>query len=202
MGMTQIPEVKKPKLTENTPQISEQNTESEGYSPIGQTLPNLELPAVINGEITTFKISELLGKYVNIIFFPHAFSDICDTEINKISALKHKFEEVNCEVIFVSTDSEFVLKAWTENKYLKSKEKRDIKYPLISDYNRELTEFLGFKSTSNTSERASAFIDKDLKIRNVMIYDERIGRNSDEMLRLIGALDYIIQNPDGFCLVD
>lgn len=155
--------------------------------------PDFEAEAVQGLEFTNVKLSALRGKHVVLFFYPLDFTFVCPTEI---IAFDHKYEEFkkrNAEVIGVSVDSKFSHLAW-------QKVARDagglggVRYPLVADITKKISEAYGVLvhdgDDAGVALRGSFLIDKKGNVRHVTINDLPLGRNIDEYLRLIDAIDF------------
>lgn len=177
------------------------NLENKGTSILNKQIPFITLKGVINGKIIDINLQDFKGKFTVLIFFPFSFTTVCPTEIMKFSKLKPEFDELNCEILFISTDSEFSQLAWCKIPEANNGVE-GATYPLVSDYKHKLINFLNFKNEENHSERATCILDKELKVRHIMINDPRVGRSVNETLRIVAALQFIDKHNDKFCLVD
>lgn len=172
--------------------------------------PQFDAPAVINGDEIeeNFTLAQFKGdKYVVLFFYPKDFTFVCPTEIFAFQEKLAEFESRGVQVIGVSTDSEDTHMAWLAT----SKDKGGIEgvtYPLVADTAKTIAQnygVLGGEYSYNdegdvtftgvpVALRATFLIDKDGIVRHSTINDLPLGRNIDEMIRLVDALQYTEAN--------
>tara|TARA_B100000686_G_C16719701_1_gene934176 strand:+ start:1141 stop:1680 length:540 start_codon:yes stop_codon:yes gene_type:complete len=156
---------------------------------IGKTFPELKGTAVVSSDLdTAFQdITEKNydGRWKVVFFWPKDFTFVCPTEIAAFGNLNDDFNDRDADVIGVSTDSEFVHLAWRQQK----EELKDLPFPMLSDIKRELVDELGIlDENEGVAQRAVYIVDPDNIIRFVMVTDLNVGRNSQEVLRVLDAL--------------
>jgi peroxiredoxin (alkyl hydroperoxide reductase subunit C) len=129
--------------------------------------------------------SSYSGQWKLIFFYPKDFTFVCPTEIIAFANLFEEFRERNTQILGCSTDSEFVHWAWRKYK----PELRKLPFPLMADLNRDLSWQLGIlDKNSGVAHRALFIIDPENMIRFVTVTDPSVGRNPDEALRVLDAL--------------
>lgn len=160
---------------------------------VSYKVPDFTAPAVLgNGEIiNNFNLLKYINKKVAIVFFwPMDFTFVCPSELIACDKRYLKFREKNVEVIGISIDSVFVHSAWRRIPI----EKGGIgalQYPMVSDIKREIIKEYNIEhSSQGVALRASFLIDNMGIIRHQVINDLPFGRNFDEMLRMIDALQF------------
>ena len=158
-------------------------------------LNNICLPSFYQGKIETDDIRPK-RNYLVIIFYPYDFTTVCPTEIIAASELKEKFQSLDADVVFVSTDSVYSHKEWAEGN-LKNK----VAWPMLSDFMKELSISLNMLSDDGASRRGTVIIDKDMKIRHYSYNENRVGRSVKEMIRLVKAIRHVDTKGE-MCLVD
>lgn len=120
-----------------------------------------------------------------IFFYPKDFTFVCPTEVIGFANMIAEFNERNAQILGCSVDSEFTHWAW--KKY--HTPLNNLNFPLISDFNKELSSSLGIlDTTSGAAKRAIFIVDPENTIRFVMVTDDGIGRNPSEVLRVLDAL--------------
>lgn len=125
------------------------------------------------------------GKWRVFFFWPKDFTFVCPTEIAEFGRLHQEFMDRDAEILGVSTDSEFVHLAWKQQHDAL----RDLPFPMLSDIKRELSGALGVLDESEgVAQRATFIVDPQGIIRFVMITDLNVGRNPNEVLRVLDAL--------------
>lgn len=157
---------------------------------VGQKFPSFNLKAVSYAPDpkTAFKDvtnASYKGKWLVVFFYPKDFTFVCPTEIQAFGNLNGKFKERDVQVLGASTDNEFTHLAWMQQKG----ELKNLPFPLLSDLKRELSASLGILDPAEgVAQRATFVVDPDGIIRHVSVYDLNVGRNPQEVLRTIDAL--------------
>ncbi len=156
---------------------------------IGQKFPEFSLTGVVSNDIGTafkpFDNKSAAGKWQVIFFWPKDFTFVCPTEIAAFGKLDKAFRERDAQVYGVSIDSEFVHLAWRKEK----EELRSLPFPMLSDVKRELSISLGIlDSEAGVAQRATYIVDPQGVIRFVYVTDLSVGRNPDEVLRVLDSL--------------
>lgn len=137
------------------------------------------------------------GKYVVLFFYPLDFTFVCPTEITAFSDRYDEFKAINTEVLGVSIDSQFSHLAWIQTPRNEGG-LGDLKYPLVSDLQREISEAYGVLS-GGVALRGLFIIDREGVIQHSTINNLAFGRSVDETLRVLQALQYVQANPDEVC---
>lgn len=156
---------------------------------VGQALPHFQLKATVSSDINT-AFSEISdksypGKWLVLFFWPKDFTFVCPTEIAEFGKLNNEFSARDTQVLGASTDSEFVHLAWRQHK----EELKHLPFPMLADIKRELSHELGIlDSIEGVAQRATFIIDPEGVIRFVMVTDLNVGRNPQEVLRVLDAL--------------
>ena len=158
---------------------------------IAKEAPDFAAPAVMPSGIIEeqFKLSDLRGKYVVLFFWPLDFTFVCPTEIVAHDRRIEKFKERNVEVVGVSIDSQFTHFAW-RNTPLKEGGIGPVQFPLVADITHEITRAYGIEHPDGVALRASFLIDRDGIVQHQVVNNLPLGREVDEMLRMVDALQY------------
>ncbi len=156
---------------------------------IGQLLPHFNLVAVhSNDKQTAFRDmthEDYPGQWKILFFWPKDFTFVCPTEIKGFGQLYDAFLDRNTQLIGVSTDSEFVHLAWRTHH----EELKDSPFPWLADIKKELSTQLGaLDQASGVANRATFIVDPNNIIRHVSVNDGKVGRNPQEILRILDAL--------------
>ena len=156
---------------------------------IGDTFPDFHMKGVISSLLSDAFVEINSKSYPDkwrvFFFWPKDFTFVCPTEIASFGHLNQAFSDRDAQVLGVSTDSEFVHLAWKQQK----EELRDLPFPMLADVKRELTVALGIlDKNEGVAQRATYIVDPLGIIRFVMITDSNVGRNSNEVLRVLDAL--------------
>ncbi|GAA0432058.1 alkyl hydroperoxide reductase [Acrocarpospora corrugata] len=124
------------------------------------------------------------GRWRIVFFWPKDFTFVCPTEIAEFGRLNGEFADRDAQVLGVSTDSEFVHHAWRKDH----PDLRDLPFPMLSDLKRELSEALGILGEDGVAQRATFIVDPNNEIRFTMVTAGSVGRNVEEVLRVLDAL--------------
>ena len=156
---------------------------------VGENFPDYSVTAVVSlekgKEFKTITNHDYAGKWKIYFFWPKDFTFVCPTEIAAFGKINKEFEERDAQVLGGSTDSEFVHHAWrTHHADLK-----DLPFPMLSDIKRELCGQLGIiDEAAGVAQRATFIVDPQNVIRFVYVTDLSVGRNPQEVLRVLDAL--------------
>lgn len=142
-----------------------------------------------------FKLSDFRGKYVILFFYPLDFTFVCPSEIIAFDRALSKFKEKNCEIIGISIDSQFSHWAW-KNTPIKQGGIGNIQFPLVADLDKNISRQYGVLLEAGIALRGTFLIDRDGVIRHAVINDLPLGRNIDEALRMVDALQFHEQHGD------
>ncbi|MDA9163681.1 peroxiredoxin [Rickettsiaceae bacterium] len=159
---------------------------------IGQEAPNFTAKTVMpDGTIEdNFNLKDHLKGHKGIIFFyPLDFTFVCPSEIIAFHNRIGEFDARNTKVIAVSVDSHFSHHAWREMPVNKGGI-GNVQFPIASDLNKEISTAYDVLNNEGVSYRATFLIDEDFNVRHFLVNDLPLGRNVDETLRMIDALDH------------
>ena len=156
---------------------------------IGDKFPHFNLTSVVSIESLDkafFPITNdtYKGKWLCVFFYPKDFTFVCPTEIKGFSDVNEQFADRDCQVLTASTDSEFVHLAWRKDH----KDLRDLKFPMLADIKKDLSNALGILTEDGVAQRATFLVDPEGVIRFVYVTDGSVGRNPAEVLRVLDAL--------------
>lgn len=156
---------------------------------IGDKFPAFNLKAVVSNDMKNAFVDihneTYKGKWLVVFFWPKDFTFVCPTEIVAFGKLTKQFADRDAQVLGASTDSEFVHLAWRTHK----DDLKDLPFPMLSDIKRELSSDLGIVDReAGVAQRATFVVDPHGIIRFVMVTDLNVGRNPDEVLRVLDAL--------------
>ena len=156
---------------------------------VGDTFPQFSLDATVSTDpksaFKTITDKDYKGKWKVYFFWPKDFTFVCPTEIAAFGKLNSDFADRDAQILGGSTDSEFVHLAWrTHHADLK-----DLPFPMLADIKRELCEALGILDRkAGVAQRATFVVDPEGIIRFVSVNDLSVGRNPQEVLRVVDAL--------------
>ena len=144
--------------------------------------PFFEGEAVSEGEFVNVKLDDYRGKWVVLFFWPLDFTFVCPTEVTAFSKRIDQFKELNVQVVGASIDSKFTHLAWTDRIGA-------INYPMLSDITKSISREYGVLiEEEGIALRGLFIIDPDGKLRYQVVHDLSVGRNVDEVIRVIKAL--------------
>ena len=125
------------------------------------------------------------GKWKVYFFWPKDFTFVCPTEIAAFGKLNSEFQDRDTQILGGSVDSEYVHLAWRNNHA----DLKDLPFPMLADVKRDLTGQLGILDIeAGVAQRATFIVDPDNVIRFVYVTDLSVGRNPQEVLRVLDAL--------------
>ena len=136
-----------------------------------------------------FSLSDFRGKYVILFFYPLDFTFVCPSEIIAFDKKLDEFKKRNCEVIGVSIDSQFSHWAW-KNTPVDKGGIGNIRYPLVADLDKKISRQYGVLLDAGIALRGTFLIDKEGVVRHAVVNDLPLGRNVDEALRMLEALQF------------
>ncbi len=158
---------------------------------VTQQAPDFTAAAVLaDGTITDdFKLSSLKGKKIVLFFYPLDFTFVCPSEILAHNHRVEQFKEKGVEIVGVSVDSQYTHNAW-RNTEPKDGGLGSVDFPLVADTNHSIMEAYGVVHPAGIALRASFLIDENFDVRHQVVNDLPLGRNVDEMLRMVDALEF------------
>jgi peroxiredoxin (alkyl hydroperoxide reductase subunit C) len=156
---------------------------------IGKQFPEYRLNAVVSTDqskaFQSIDSGTHAGKWRVIFFWPMDFTFVCPTEIAAFGTLEKEFQARDAQLLGASTDSEYVHLAWRRDK----DELKGLPFPMLADVKRELTTALGILDTeAGVAQRATYIVDPQGVIRFVYVTDLNVGRNPEEVIRVLDAL--------------
>lgn len=148
---------------------------------IGKPAPDFTMEGYFKGDKKKYSLKDFRGKWTILFFYPLDFTFVCPTELVELSKRHKDFEGHNTQVLGVSVDSVYSHEAWL-------KEMGDFEYPLLSDITKEVSwKYNVLLEEEGVSLRGAFIIDPDGVLKCYMVNDLSIGRNVDELLRLVEA---------------
>ena len=162
---------------------------------VTQQAPDFTAAAVLaSGEIVdSFTLSDYKGSKIVLFFYPLDFTFVCPSEILAHNSRVAAFKEKGVKVVGISIDSQFTHNAW-RNTEPKDGGLGAIDFPLVADTNHAIMQAYGIVHPAGIALRASFLIDENFEVRHQVVNDLPLGRNVDEMLRMVDALDFHTQN--------
>ena len=156
---------------------------------VGQKFPEFNVTATVTTDLKTafteIGTDTYPGKWKVIFFWPKDFTFVCPTEIVAFGKLNKDFADRDTVLLGASIDSEYVHLAWRQNHA----DLKDLPIPMLADVKRELSSALGIiDPNAGVSQRAVFIVDPENIIRFVMVTDLSVGRNCNEVMRVLDAL--------------
>lgn len=150
---------------------------------IGEKILDFTADVYIAGKFKKINFSEFRGRWLVLFFYPLDFTFICPTEIRAFARKQKEFENLNAMVIGASTDSLHSHKAWFE------RDLQEVNYPVIADTNHKVSKIFDvLKIDEGITYRGTFIIDQDGILRYKVVSDLSVGRNVEETLRVLQAL--------------
>ena len=159
---------------------------------VGKQAPDFTVPAVLgNGEIVdSFTLSSAIkGKYGLVFFYPLDFTFVCPSELIALDNRMADFKARNVEVIAVSIDSHFTHNAW-RNTPVNNGGIGEVRYTMAADIKQEIMKAYDVQSADGVAFRGAFLIDDKGVVRSQIINDLPLGRNIEELVRLVDALQF------------
>jgi peroxiredoxin (alkyl hydroperoxide reductase subunit C) len=163
---------------------------------IGDRFPEFSLTALVPGDLSAIEAkspddyfmkidsSTYEGKWRVVFFWPKDFTFICPTEIAEFGRLNGEFADRDAQVLGGSVDNEYVHYAW-RNQH---EDLKKLPFPMLSDLDRRLVSDLGVLNSDGVADRATFLVDPEGIIQFVMVTAGSVGRNVEEVLRVLDAL--------------
>jgi peroxiredoxin (alkyl hydroperoxide reductase subunit C) len=159
--------------------------ERRGLLRLGELVPDFEA-ITTHGKI---KLSDFKGKWVILFSHPADFTPVCTTEFVAFAKIHEELVKRNVKLIGLSIDSVYSHIAWVRK--IKEKLGVEIPFPVIADLDMKVSHLFGMvhpEMSSTSAVRTVFFIDPEMKLRAMIYYPLNVGRNMDEILRVIDAL--------------
>lgn len=159
---------------------------------VGKQAPGINAPAVMaDGSINeAFSLADYKGQYIVLFFYPLDFTFVCPTELIAFSHRIEEFEKRNVQVVGCSIDSQFTHSAW-RNTPVDEGGIGPVKYPLVADVKHRICRDYDVElDPAGVALRGSFLIDQEGVVRHQVVNDLPLGRNIDEMLRMVDALQF------------
>ncbi len=179
---------------------------------VGKKAPQFKASAVVGGGeiVTNFSLEQYIGKkYVVFFFYPKDFTFVCPTELHAFQEKLAEFEKRNCAVVACSTDTEQSHWGWLQMEK-KHGGIKGVTYPVVADTTKTISSNYGvltgeydinehnelIATGSMIAYRGLFLIDKNGVVRHLLINDLPLGRNVDEALRMVDALNFNEMNSE------
>ncbi len=159
---------------------------------VGKPAPDFTCSAVLgSGEIVgNFNLAAAIkGKYALVFFYPLDFTFVCPSELIALDHRMDEFKARNVEVISVSIDSHFTHNAWRNTK-IEDGGIGQVKYTMAADLTQQIAKDYDVQTAGGVAFRGAFLIDTKGVVRSQIVNDLPLGRNMDELLRLVDALQF------------
>lgn len=159
---------------------------------VGKAAPDFTAPAIMGNNTIEDKFhfkSYLEGKYGLLFFYPLDFTFVCPSEILAFDKRKKEFDTRNTAVVAVSVDSHFTHLAW-KNTPVKEGGLGQVHFPMVADLTKSIAASYGILLDAGMALRGTFLIDREGVVRHQVVNDLPLGRNVDEAIRMIDALQF------------
>lgn len=156
---------------------------------VQQKAPGFDADAVVGTDFTSVNLEGYKGKWVVLYFYPLDFTFVCPTEITAFNDSLEQFKVLNTEVVGVSTDSKFSHLAWVKTPREEGG-LGELQYPLVADFTKQISAEYGVLLEGGMALRGLFIIDPEGTVVYQTIHDLNIGRNINETLRVLKALQF------------
>lgn len=155
---------------------------------VGDKFPQFSLKATVSEDLDhafeTITNDSYAGKWTVVFFWPKDFTFVCPTEIAEFGRMNDEFADRDAQVLGCSVDSEFVHLAWRKDH----EDLKGLPYPMLSDLRKDLSASLGILDEEGVAKRATFIVDPHGTIRFASVTDMSVGRNVNEVIRVLDAL--------------
>ncbi|MBT4879572.1 MAG: redoxin domain-containing protein [Alphaproteobacteria bacterium] len=155
----------------------------------GKEAPNFKAVTVFGNEFKDIELTQYRGKYVVLFFYPLDFTFVCPTELHAFQSCLSAFKKRNVEVLGCSVDSQFSHLAWLNTPKNKGGI-QGIEYGLVADIGGDIAKSYDVLSDEKVAYRGLFVIDKEGIVRHQLVNDLPLGRNVEEVLRTVDALQH------------
>ena len=163
---------------------------------INKEVGDFSVQAYQNYRFLTVTRGDSLGTWSVFFFYPADFTFICPTELEDLADKYEEFKAIGCEIYSVSTDTHFVHKAWRDA----SDRIKKIQYPMLADPTHTLAkDFDVLIEEDGVTERGTFVVNPEGRIVAYEVNAGNIGRNVDELLRKVQALQYVAEHGEQVC---
>jgi len=168
----------------------------ENICEINKPAPKFAAEVFHEGQIKKVELTDYIGKWVVLFFYPADFTFVCPTELGDMADKYEKFKELGAEVLSISTDTVFCHKAWHDT----SEQIGKIKFPMVADPTGKICyDYNTYIHEEGLSLRGSFLINPDGILKAYEIHDNSIGRSADELLRKLEAAKFVEEHGGEVC---
>jgi peroxiredoxin (alkyl hydroperoxide reductase subunit C) len=155
---------------------------------VGDKFPEFSLKATVSEDLDsafeTITHKSFPDKWTVVFFWPKDFTFVCPTEIAEFGRLNEEFADRDAQVLGASVDSEFVHLAWRKDH----SDLKGLPFPMLADLRKDLSNALGILDEEGVAKRATFIVDPQGIIRFASVTDMNVGRNVNEVVRVLDAL--------------
>lgn len=163
---------------------------------INSKVPDFQAEIYQNNDMRNVKLSDYLGKWVILLFYPADFTFVCPTELEDAQNFYAEFKKLGAELISVSTDKTFSHKAWHDTSPTIGK----IEYPMMADPRGEISKMFDvYIDESGEALRGTFIIDPEGVLKTIEIHNNDIGRSAQETLRKLQAGIFVREHGGNVC---
>lgn len=174
-------------------------SESVNTIQVGQNVPDFEItcysPEKKDFENLSLANQKKTGRWTCLVFYPADFTFVCATEFAALADQQSKLKDLGCDVVTVSTDTQFTHKAWQEHEG----ELKNVKYLMGADTNGNLARMLGVMLPGGLALRGTFIIGPDGKLWSSEVNFLNLGRNMEELVRKVQANVYLSKHNGEVC---
>lgn len=168
--------------------MEDSNGSMAGMIKIGKPAPDIDLDGVVGTvpgkEFQRINLKDLRGRWVVLLFYPADFTVVCPTEIKGFNESLDVFNKLDATVLGISTDSK-----WSHLAWIKRGDLGELKYPLLADFNKRVSRVYGvLDDEAGVAYRALFLIDPNGVLQYQVVHNLDVGRNVEETLRVLEAL--------------
>lgn len=165
-------------------------------SMILKEVSEFSVQAFYKDSFVTVTKKDILGKWSVFFFYPADFTFVCPTELEDLQGKYEEFKKLGCEIYAVSTDSHFVHKAWKDA----SERIKKLEYPMLADPTHVLSiDFDVLIPDAGQAERGTFVVNPSGQIVAYEVSAGNVGRNAQELLRKVQALQFVAAHGDEVC---
>ncbi|MDM8143444.1 alkyl hydroperoxide reductase subunit C [Megamonas hypermegale] len=163
---------------------------------INKEIADFKVQSFVNGKFREVTKADVLGKWAVFFFYPADFTFVCPTELEDLANKYEEFKNIGCEIYSVSCDTHFVHKAWHDA----SDRIKKIQYTMLADPTGALArDFDVMIEADGMAERGTFVVNPEGKIVAYEVNAGNVGRNADELLRKVQALQFVAAHGDEVC---
>ncbi len=163
---------------------------------INKEITDFTVNTYYNGEFGTLTREDIRGKWAVFFFYPADFTFVCPTELEDLQDKYEEFKKIGCEIFSVSCDSHYVHKAWHDA----SEKIKKLTYPMLADPAHVLCNmFECLIEADGMAERATFIVNPEGQIKAYEVNDGNVGRNAEELLRKVQALQFVAAHGNEVC---